>query len=128
MILGLCLANEPKVTVSERPEWQRSVIEKVTFGAESKGIDELLGKKVDRPDRSWGGFIIFSCTAKENLEKRLLWVDAEVEFSNGFKREFKGITFGILAKGTAHDIAKIPFEVDGPVSVKSVRVTSITMK
>ena len=128
IFLGVCHAGEPKVTISKRPEWQKSVLDKVTFGAETKGIDELLGKKVDRPNRFWSGFVIFSCTANENLGKRLLWVNAEVEFSNGYKRKFDGVSFHILTKGTEHNIAKIPFEVEESVSVKSINITSVAIK
>ncbi len=128
VFLGVCHAGEPKVIISKRPKWQQSVLDKVTFGAEAKGIEELLGKKVDRPNRFWSGFVIFSCTATENLGRRLLWIDAEVEFSNGYKRKFDGVSFHILAKGTEYNIAKIPFGVEESVSVKSITITSVAVK
>jgi hypothetical protein len=128
MSLVICHAAEPTVVVSERPEWQKQVLDKVSFRIEAKGIEELLGAIAAHPNNSWQGFVIFSCTAKENLGKRLLWIDAEVEFSNGYKRKFEGISFNILTKGTEYDIAKIPFEVEDPVSVKSVTISSVTIK
>ena len=128
LMSGITLADEAKVTVSERPEWQQSVMEKVTFSAKTKGDDEILEGKITQPNHSWGGFIIFCCTAKENLGKRLLWIDAEVVFSNGDKRKFKGINFNIHKKGTELDIAKLPFKSESKVSVRSVYITSVTMK
>jgi len=126
--LGACYAEEPKIIITERPEWQKPVLEKVVFGAETKDVNELLGKKADQANKSWKGFVIFSCTAKENLGKRLLWINAEVEFSNGSKRKFESICFGISKKGTEYDIVKIPFETTDPVSVKTVTITLVAIK
>jgi len=126
--LNSCYAQEPKIVIGEIAEWQKPVIDKVAFSAEAKSIDELLGKKIDHPNKSWNGFIIFSCIAKGNLGKRLLWIDVEVTFSNGYKRKFTGISFHILTKGTEHDIMKIPFDTKEAVSVASMAVTSVTIK
>ena len=126
--LGSCYAEEPKITIGKLAEWQKPVIDKVIFTAQIKSVDELLGKKIERPNESWGGFIVFSCTAKENLGKRLLWIDVEVEFSNGYKRKIDGISFFILSKGTEHDIVKIPFDTKKAVSIKSVKIASVAIK
>ncbi len=126
--LGFCYAEEPKITIGKLAEWQKPVIAKVIFSARIKSVEELLGKKIERPNESWGGFIIFSCTAKEDLGKRLLWIDVEVEFSNGYKRKIDRIRFSILRKGTEHDIVKIPFDTKKSVSIKSVKVASVTIK
>ena len=82
-------ADKKKVTISEMPEWQRPVLAHVTFDAEVKETQELLGKSADPGD----GFLVFSCKADQNLGKRILWITAEVTFSNGYKREFKQISF-----------------------------------
>lgn len=120
--------DELTATVEEPQDWKKPVLENVVFAAKTKGIDEILGKNDHADHGPWTGFVVFSCTAKESLSKRLLWIDAEVEFSNGYKRKFKGITFDLPSQGTGYDIAKIPFEVESPVTLKSVRVSSVTIK
>lgn len=125
---GSCYAEETKIVLTANAEWQKPVLDKVEFGAETKSIDELLGNKVDQANRSWKGFVIFSCTAKENLGKRLLWINAEVEFSNGIQRKFESVCFGISKKGTEYDIAKIPFVSEEALSVKAITITSVVIK
>lgn len=125
---GACYAEEPKVIITDRPDWQKPILEKVVFGVHAKEVDELLGKKTEHTNRRWIGFVIFSCTATDNLSKRLLWINAEVEFSNGYKRKFDSISFGLMNKGTEYDIAKIPFESKEAVSVKSITITSVVIK
>jgi len=120
--------SKPQITVPDYPDWRKPILEKIVFGAEAKSATDLLGKIDARTDPSWKGYIIFSCTALEDLPKRVLWIDAEAEFSNGYKREFKGISFNLLSKGTEYDMAKIPFETETPVTIKAVRVSSVTIK
>jgi hypothetical protein len=51
-----------------------------------------------------------------------------VTFSNGYKREFKGIQFHLLQKGEEFDIQKIPFETDSPLTISEVTIKGITLK
>ena len=128
ILLGVCHAEEPKVTISKRPDWQKTVIDKVTFGAETRSIEEVLeGRWIGRIN-SGVDSLSFRAPRTRTLGKRLLWIDAEVKFSNGYKRKFKGVSFHILTKGTEYNIAKIPFEVEESVSVESINITSVAIK
>jgi len=126
--VGICYADAPKIIISERPEWQKPIIDKASFGVQVKSTDQILGENANISGGFWSGFLIFSCTAKENLGRRILWIDAEVEFSNGYVRKFEGIKFHISAEGSEYDIAKIPFETKDAVTVKSMTITSVTIK
>jgi hypothetical protein len=117
-----------KVTVEASAEWQKTVLKDVSFGATIKSIGEILGRDVQTPRNRWIGFVVFSCTAPADLSKRILWVDAEVKFSNGYTRKFEGINFGLLQKGEEFDIQKIPFETETPVAVSEVTIKAITIK
>lgn len=103
-------------------------MDKVDFGAEIKTIDEILGSKIKKPDQNKIRFIIFKCIAKEDLGMRLIGIRAEVEFSNGYKREFDTITFHFYKKGIEYDIVKIPFQVKNELTIKSIKITSVGMK
>ena len=71
---------ELEVSIKEQPDWKQPTLSKAQFLAEIKENKELLGADADDGD----GFIVFSCTAEENLKKRILWIDVELTFSNDF--------------------------------------------
>jgi hypothetical protein len=134
LIASICFAaltgegRAQKVIVDASAEWQNAELKDVTFGATTKGIDDILGKAIQTQGKRWTGFVIFSCKASSDLGKRLLWADADVTFSNGYKREFKGIQFHLLQKGEEFDIQKIPFETDSPLTISEVTIKGITLK
>lgn len=117
-----------KITIDPGEVEHWPALKDVTFGATIKGVDEITGRKVEMPSELWRGFVIFSCKSSKTLGGRLLWVDAEVTFSNGMVREFKGIDFFLLNKGEEFDIKKIPFENRAPVSVSEVKVKNVVFK
>jgi hypothetical protein len=117
-----------KVTVEPSADWQRTVLNDVYFTATTRGVVDILGRQIQAPGNRWIGFVVFSCSAPSNLGKRILWVDAEVKFSNGYTRKFKGIQFGLLQEGEEFDVHKIPFETDMPVSVSEVKFSGLTIK
>ena len=106
LVLVCCVEAQIEVSFTEQPGWKNLILEKVSFSAAVKENKKLLGEDADDGD----GFIVFSCTAKENLGKRVLWIEAELTFSNGYKRNFESISFMILEKGTEYDIRKVPFD------------------
>lgn len=85
-------AKEIEVTSTPLPDWQQPIWKNVTFDAKVINVKDIPGAKADAHDED---FVLFSCTAKENLGKRILWIDAEVTFSNGMTRELEGISFFI---------------------------------
>jgi len=127
----VALASEVKIEISDAPEWQKPILGMVEFDAKLRSISQIL--KVEEPKSESPTFLVFTATAKENLGKTLLWIDAEVELSNGKILTFKGISFGLLSKGIEADIRKLEsVEVDfklpdegKPTDPKSLVVTRL---
>jgi len=122
IIWTVSLAKLDAVEGSIKPnaDWQTEILSLLKISAEAKGVSDLLGDSLRIRDKSWTGFVVFTCEAASDLPKRLMWVDAEVTFSNGYVREFKNIRFSIIGKGSEYDIQKIPFSVSEPVTVTKV--------
>ena len=125
---AISLAAEIKVEFGRIPEWQKPVMDKVTFGVKARSLSEILnagGDKTRTPS-----FLVFTAEATENLGKRLLWVDAEVEFSNGAVRKFKNVSFFLLTKGIEADVRKLDdvgfvFPGDEPKDPKPIVITKL---
>ncbi|MES2465823.1 MAG: hypothetical protein V4675_00865 [Verrucomicrobiota bacterium] len=113
-------AADIKVELVPIPEWQKPDMDKVTFRVKVRSLSEIL----DRPaDKSAPLFLVFTAEAAENLGKRLLWVDVEVEFSNGAVRKFEHVKFSLLGKGIGADVRKLDEE---PKQIKDPKTIEIT--
>lgn len=139
---AISLAAEVKVEFGPIPEWQKPVMDKVTFGVKARTLSEILhagGDKTGTPS-----FLVFTAEAAEDLGKRLLWVDAEVEFSNGVVRNVKNVSFHLLTKGIEADVKKLddiedqdfvlpgdePQKVEDlkPIAITKLKITNIVLK
>ncbi len=112
---------------SSLPDWQRAILDKAVFELRLLPATALFPHNAAPADLSSDGFLLFVCSARQNLGKRLLWIDAEIEFSNGYKRKFSSISFHLLT-GTAVAVAKLDFAVTPHLTVKSFRITSAPAK
>ncbi|MES2476568.1 MAG: hypothetical protein V4640_12365 [Verrucomicrobiota bacterium] len=101
----VALASEVKIEIADAPEWQKPILGRVEFDAKIRSISQILS--VEEPKSEGPAFLIFTASAKENLGKRLLWIDAEVELSNGKILTFRRIPFGLQSKGIEADIRKL---------------------
>jgi hypothetical protein len=135
------LAEEIKVEFGPIPDWQKPVMDKVTFGVKMRSLGEILDTKDTKDTPS---FLVFTAEATDNLGKRLLWVGAEVEFSNGVVRKFENVSFFLLNKGVEADIKKLdettlrgfvlpgdkPKQVDDskPVQITKLKIISAVCK
>ncbi|MBK1884029.1 hypothetical protein JIN85_16540 [Luteolibacter pohnpeiensis] len=117
-----------EIVIPPSADWQQPILSSVKFSAETKSADELLGTHIKQPSGRWVGFVVFTCEATKNLGKRLMWIDADVTFSNGYVREFTGVSFNILTEGTEIDIHKIPFEAPAPVTISKVVIKNAVIK
>jgi hypothetical protein len=117
-----------KVTVDPSEIERMPALKDVTFGATVKSADEIVGRKVESPNGLWRGFIVFSCKASTNLGHRMLWVDADVTYSDGSKGDFKGVGFHLSDKGEEFDILKIPGETRAPLSISELRIRHVAFK
>ena len=113
-------AADIKVELDPIPEWQKPVMDKVTFGVKMRSLSGILNRPADKPAPS---FLVFTSKAAENLGKRLLWVDVEVEFSNGAVRKFDHVKFSLLGKGIEADVRKLD---EGPKQIKDPKTIEIT--
>ena len=137
----ISLAAETKVEFGPIPEWQKPVMDKVTFDVTVRSLAKILDIQDPKDAPS---FLVFTAEATENLGKRLLWVDAEVEFPNGAVRKFENVSFFLLDKGVEADIRKLdvttlgefvlqgdkPKQVDDskPVQITKLRIIRAVFK
>lgn len=133
-ILALGITTTASEMVIEFPglrDWKKDIVENVVFSAELQPISKLLDKLAAEDEPI---FLVFSCEAKDNLGKRLLWIDADVTFSSGAVRKLKGIRFHILSKGIEYDIVKLDPGVLSQqkdalsVTVTKLKVTNVAVK
>jgi hypothetical protein len=131
-------AAELQVEIDPLPDWQKPIMSKVTFDVQIRTLNQILGKKTDagRPT-----FLVFTAATTENLGKRLLWINGEVELSDGRKVAFKGICFHLLSDGVEADIQKLdgvdsimPSDLSddesslAPLEIRKLRIRSATWK
>ncbi|MBK1884235.1 hypothetical protein JIN85_17580 [Luteolibacter pohnpeiensis] len=114
----------------------------VTFGVKLITLNDML--KVQDGSDVVPSFLIFTARAAENLGKRLLWIDAEVEFCNGAVRKFKNFSFHLLTKGIEADVKKLDDfafqgfilpgdaprdgEAPNPIEITKLKITNSELK
>lgn len=108
-------------------DWQKEVLDKASFELKLLPPQTFFPADSAPTDLAKDGFLVFVCSAKENLGKRLLWIRTEVKFSNGYTRTFDSVAFHILT-GSALAIEKLDFPVAGNLKVKSARIISAAIK
>lgn len=124
-------AKEVEVTSTPLPDWQQPIWKNVTFDAKVINVKDIPGAKADAHNTD---FLLFSCTAKEKLRKHILWLSAEITFSNSKTTLYKDIPIRINKAGTEHTIEKIPTQItDGmekpaALTVTKIHITEVTMK
>ncbi len=120
MSTAISPAADIKVELDPIPEWQKPVMDKVTFGVKMRSLSEVLDTPADKAAPS---FLVFTAEAAENLGKRLLWVDVEVEFSNGAFLKFEHVKFFLLSKGIEADVRKLDdLKIKDP---KTIEITKL---
>lgn len=133
-------AEEFKVEFSPLPDWQQPILAKVTFDVQIRSLPDII--RTESMEAKQPQFLVFTAATNESLGKRLLWIDAEVELSDGRIREYKGISFHLLSKGLEADIQKLQgvdsitkLKLTGeeesdpkPVTVTRLKILSATFK
>lgn len=109
------------------PDRQRAILDKTAFDLRILPPPALFPSGDAPKDLSTDGFLLFVCSARENLGERLLWIDAEVEFSSGYTRKFRSVSFHLLT-GSSVAICKLDFPANPALTVKSLRITSAAAK
>ena len=120
------------------PEMEKGKCSNLHHHDSSGRMVHELGKKTDagRPT-----FLVFTAASTENLGKRLLWINGEVELSDGRKVAFEGICFHLLSDGIEADIQKLdgvdsimPSDLSdnesslAPLEIRKLRIRSATWK
>jgi len=142
LLASLTHAEKIVIELPQVSERQKLVLEKVAFDVKLRTLDDITG--VENSQASDPSFLIFTAVAKEDLGEGLLWIDAEVEFSNGRVRKFTAIRFNLFKKGIEADVRKLDDFISGfvlpgeeeskppedpkPIVISKFRVTNAIFK
>lgn len=112
---------------SSLPDKQRAILDKTSFELRILPPTALFPSGDAPKDLSADGFLLFVCSARQNLGERLLWITAKVEFSNGYTREFSSVGFHLIA-GSSAAIHKLDFPATPALEIKSLKITSAVVQ